>query len=115
MDNLRNHPYCFAPHIAGCCRICPYAYHRGFAGALVDRHDRRKLMIISDLVRACAMAILAAIVIIMGFNSIAIFGAVVIISIFGAVFDPASSALLLSLVKKENLTDGNGFLQGERR
>ncbi|AKA49457.1 hypothetical protein IX51_10505 [uncultured archaeon] len=61
------------------------------------------------------MAILAAIVIIMGFNSIAIFGAVVIISIFGAVFDPASSALLLSLVKKENLTDGNGFLQGERR
>lgn len=82
-----------------------------FAGALVDRHDRRRLMIISDLVRACAMAVLAVIVIIMGFNSIAIFGAVVIISIFGAVFDPASSALLPSLVKKENLTDGNGFLQ----
>ncbi len=82
-----------------------------FAGALVDRRDRRSLMIMSDIVRACAMAVLAVIVIIMGFNSIAIFGAVVVISIFGAIFDPASSALLPSLVKKENLTDGNGFLQ----
>ena len=82
-----------------------------FAGALVDRHDRRKLMILSYIVRACAMGVLAVIVIIMGFNSFAIFGAVVIISIFGAILDPASSALLPSFVKKENLTDGNGFLQ----
>ena len=82
-----------------------------FAGALVDRHDRRKLMVLSDIVRACAMGVLAVIVIIVGFNSFAIFGAVVIISIFGAFFDPASSALLPSLIKKENLADGNGFMQ----
>ncbi len=82
-----------------------------FAGALVDRHDRRRLMIMSDLARAGALATLAVIVILVGFNSIAVFGAVVVISIFGAIFDPASSALLPSLVKKENLTDRNGFLQ----
>ena len=57
------------------------------------------------------MGVLAVIVIIVGFNSFAIFGAVVIISIFGAFFDPASSALLPSLIKKENLADGNGLLQ----
>ena len=68
-------------------------------------------MVLSDIVRACAMGVLAVIVIIVGFNSFAIFGAVVIISIFGAFFDPASSALLPSLIKKENLADGNGLLQ----
>ena len=82
-----------------------------FAGAVVDRHSRKHLMILSDLVRAGAMAILTITVILIGFNSVAVFGAVVVISVFGAIFDPAGAALLPSIVKKENLTGGNGFLQ----
>ena len=42
-----------------------------FAGTLVYRHDRRKLMILSYIVRVCAMSVLAVIVIIMGFDSFA--------------------------------------------
>lgn len=81
------------------------------AGALVDRGDRKKLMIVSDIVRAGAMGTLAVTVLFMGFELIPVFVIVAIISAFGAVFEPAAGALLPSIIDDKNLSNANGLLQ----
>lgn len=82
-----------------------------FAGAVVDRYSRKRLIILSNFVRTGALALLAFAILLIGFNLIAIFLAVLIISVSSSFFDPAAAALLPSFVKKENLMEGNGLLQ----
>ncbi|MCL5782743.1 MAG: MFS transporter [Candidatus Thermoplasmatota archaeon] len=84
------------------------------AGAIVDRGDRRKLMIISDLVRAGAMATLAITVLFVGFELFPVFVIVAVISVFGTIFEPAAGALLPSLINDEDLSNANGFLEAGR-
>jgi predicted MFS family arabinose efflux permease len=82
------------------------------AGALVDRYDRRRLMIMSDLARAVTMAALAAYVLTVGFSLPVILVAVLVTAAFGTIFSPSSSAILPSLIGKDELQSGNGLLQG---
>jgi MFS family permease len=81
------------------------------AGALVDRHDRRHLMIASDLARAATLGALAAYVLILGFNLPVILILMFAIAAFGTVFNPSSGAILPSLLNKDDLPDGNGLLE----
>lgn len=80
------------------------------AGALVDRHDRRRLMILSDVIRSAILGALVVFVLLAGFNAIVVLLTVFALSALGTVFGPASDALLPSLVKEEELTAANGLL-----
>jgi MFS transporter, DHA3 family, macrolide efflux protein len=74
------------------------------AGAFVDRHDRRRVMIGADLLRALAVG---AIPILHGFGHLgtpALAGAVFCLSLGTTVFNPAIKALLPEMVPLEHLT-----------
>ncbi len=81
-------------------------------GAAADRFDRRRMVIVVDLVRAAALVVLAA-TILTGVVSIA----VVLITLFvlgtaETLADSASSAFLPSLVARDDLGLANARMQG---
>jgi MFS family permease len=81
-------------------------------GVLVDRVDRRRLMIALDCVRAAAMALLAA-SIATGHPSIALLYAVLFLINTGEViFRSASQAMIQSVVPRSRLERANGALVG---
>lgn len=84
------------------------------AGVWVDRYDRRRLMILSDLVRAAAMAGLAATIALAGFYLPAVLALTVVVSGASVVFQPAEQTLVPSLVAPDELADANALLRSSR-
>ena len=82
------------------------------AGALADRYNRRRVMVLSDLTRAALMGGLAASLYLAGFHLLTVLGVLVVVNSFSALFLPASSAFLPRLVDREGLEAANGLLQG---
>lgn len=81
------------------------------AGAIVDRVDRRRLMVGTNIARALVMSSLA-LVLINGSHAIWALYAVALLLGIGEVFsDNASFALLPSVVAKDRLEDANGRLE----
>ncbi|MEY9839141.1 MFS transporter [Streptacidiphilus sp. EB103A] len=81
-------------------------------GVLVDRVDRRRLMVVVDWVRVAAMAALAA-AIATGHPSIALLYAVLFVINTGeVVFRSASQAMIPAVVPRERLERANGWLLG---
>jgi MFS family permease len=81
-------------------------------GVLVDRVDRRRLMIVIDWVRVAAMGILAT-AILAGHASIALLYAVLFVVNAGEiVFRSASQAMIPSVVPRAALERANGWLVG---
>lgn len=81
------------------------------AGALADRYNRRRLMILSDTSRAVLMAGLAVFLYLVGFDLLVILGVVLVVNCFSVVFLPASNAFLPRLVPTSQLEPANGLLQ----
>ncbi len=81
-------------------------------GVLVDRVDRRRLMILIDWVRVAAMTVLAT-AIVAGQASIALLYAVLFVVNTGeVVFRSASQAMIPSVVPRERLERANAWLYG---
>lgn len=82
-----------------------------FAGVLVDRWDRRKVLIFSDL--GAALSTFGILLLVMAdmLQVWHIYIAVAIISLFGAIQEPASQATVSILVPKERLGRANGMMQ----
>src|SRR5215471_10960283 len=81
-------------------------------GVLVDRVDRRQLMIVVDLARVVAMGVLAA-AILTGWASIALLYVVLFIINTGEIiFRSASQAMIPSVVPTARLERANGWLVG---
>jgi len=80
------------------------------AGVVVDRFDRRILMIASDLVRACAVAAVPLVLIWRGFSLPLILVVVAIVGLFSTVFRPATNSLLPRLVPAKSVQDANGVI-----
>ena len=81
-------------------------------GVLVDRVDRRRLMIVVDWIRVAAMAALAA-AIVSGRPSIALLYTVLFVINTGeVVFRSASQAMIPAVVPRERLERANGWLIG---
>jgi MFS family permease len=80
------------------------------AGVLADRYNRRRLMVICDIVRAAAMGVLALLLLWEGFDFPIILAVMVLVNIFGALFNPASLAILPRLVTPPDLEAANGLL-----
>ncbi len=81
-------------------------------GVLVDRVDRRLLMVVVDWVRVAAMGVLAA-AILTGHPSIALLYTVLFVVNTGeTVFRSASQAMIPAVVPRERLERANGWLIG---
>ncbi|HKR62844.1 MAG TPA: MFS transporter, partial [Thermoanaerobaculia bacterium] len=87
------------------CQTLPIFFFTPHAGHIVDRIDRRKLMIGVDLVRvgACLLPLLARTPSLLPFA----YAGVILISIGSAYFEPASQAALPNLVADDDLVPAN--------
>ncbi len=77
------------------------------AGVFVDRYDRRKIMVISDLLRA---AIVASIPFLIGINIALIYVAVAAVSTISQFFNPANDALLPEVATDDELAAANSWI-----
>jgi MFS family permease len=80
------------------------------AGALVDRVDRRRLMLACDLARFLLLGGLAVYTLVFGVNLIALLGAALVVATFSTIFRPATNAAIPRLVPESDFTDSNGLL-----
>jgi MFS family permease len=87
------------------CQTLPIFLVTPMAGHAVDRLDRRKLMIVVDLIRAvaCLLPLFARTPALLPFAYVG----VIIISIGSAYFEPASQAALPNLVDADDLSAAN--------
>lgn len=81
-----------------------------YAGALIDRTDRRRLMIFCDGARFVSLGALAAYTLLFGVSVVAILLAAFLVAAFGTIFRPATNAIIPALLPSREVTDGNGLL-----
>jgi len=77
-----------------------------FAAASVDIYDRRKLLIMTNVLQALTILIYA---LIHGASTYLLYGVAVVYSLLNEFYIPAEAASLPSLVKKEKLPHANGL------
>jgi MFS family permease len=82
------------------------------AGALIDRLDRRRLMVACDVARAVAFGALAVYVLLVGASTLVILLVVFAVATFSTIFRPATNATIPRILRPEEVTDGNGLLLG---
>ncbi|MBF6613314.1 MAG: MFS transporter [Chloroflexi bacterium] len=82
------------------------------AGVFVDRWDRRRTMLTSDLLRAALT--LAMIPAFLDKNLLALFALTFAMSAVGTLFNPAKGALIPKLVPKEQLLSANSLSQSSQ-
>jgi MFS transporter, DHA3 family, macrolide efflux protein len=81
------------------------------SGALVDRLDRRRVIIVSVLGRSAAMAALVLALELLGFHLVLIVAASAVFALCATFFAPGSQALLPEIVAKEHLDRANGLFE----
>jgi MFS transporter, DHA3 family, macrolide efflux protein len=81
------------------------------AGAMVDRYERRKLMVISDLVRAASLGLLISYLVLFGFNLLVILAVAFVLGSFTTLFQPAERALTPEVVGQEQIGNANALEQ----
>jgi len=82
------------------------------AGVLVDRVDRRRLMVAVDWARAAAMGVLA-VAILTGWSSIVLLDLVLFLINTGeTAFEPAAQSMVPAVVPRDQLERANGWLVG---
>ena len=98
--------------ILGIVQFLPTLAFGLLAGALIDRLDRRRLMLTCDLARSVCFGALALFVLIYGVSTVVLIGVVFAVATFSTVFRPATNAAIPRILGAEELADGNGLLQG---
>lgn len=83
-----------------------------FSGTLADRHDRLRLMVLADAVRAGTMVVFAASLALRGFWFPGVLAVVVVLGLGQSLFRPAINAFLPTTVAPEELGSANGLLTG---
>lgn len=83
-----------------------------FAGVIIDRFDKKRLMIVMDFTRGVCIVLLAAAAI-AGFIAVwMVFAAGVILSVCGAVFSPGINSAVPDMVPQSKLTNANSSISG---
>ncbi|MCI4372673.1 MAG: MFS transporter, partial [Thermoplasmata archaeon] len=85
-----------------------------FGGTLVDRYDRRRLMILSDVSRAAAVAVVVVVLYRFGFDLPVLLGANLVMGAFSTLFNPAEQSVIPSLLPGELVGDANGLVRSSR-
>ncbi|WP_310962839.1 MFS transporter [Nocardioides terrisoli] len=83
-----------------------------FAGAIADRVDRRLLVALVDLARACVLAVLAAAIVMAWVDITVVLVAMFLLGVAEVFADTTSGTLLPMLVAKPDLGTANARLQG---
>lgn len=83
-------------------------------GSLADRHSRRTLMIVADLARAVLCAFLAFLAIRGGATMPILYVVVFLLSVFNLMFNPATHAILGSLVTNDEMHEALSIQQVTR-
>ena len=78
-----------------------------FAGVLVDRFDRKRIMIAADLIRAVLVFLIPVLV---PFSVIWLYVIVMLTSAIGQFFDPAQESVLPELASEEELASANSLM-----
>ena len=87
----------------------PRLFFGVLAGVFVDRWDRRRTMLVSDLVRM--ILTLSLIPAVLMHNPFMIYALAFTLAAVGTLFNPAKGALIPNLVPKEQLTSANALSQ----
>jgi MFS transporter, DHA3 family, tetracycline resistance protein len=82
-----------------------------FAGAFVDRHDRRRVMIGADLLRAIAVGAIPALYLTGRLGALALAAAVFALALGTTVFNPAIKALIPEITPLDRLTTAVSVFQ----
>jgi len=82
------------------------------AGALIDRLDRRRLLVTCDVARSACFGALALFVLLYGVSLEILLSGVFVVATFSTVFRPATNAAIPRILPPRDLADGNGLLQG---
>src|SRR5512140_267966 len=78
-----------------------------FAGVLVDRYDRRRIMVFADLIRAVLVSLIPFLVP----HGVAwLYGIVILTSAIGQFFDPAYESVLPEVASEEELAAANSLI-----
>jgi MFS family permease len=85
-----------------------------FGGTLVDRYDRRRLMIGADVARALAMSLVVVVLEFHGFELLTILAANFVLGAFTTIFNPAENAIVPALVEAPLVADANGLVRSSR-
>ena len=81
------------------------------AGVMVDRYERRILMVISDLIRAVSLAVLIVYLIFFGFSLAVVLAVAFVLGSFTTLFQPAERALTPAVVGQEEIANANALVQ----
>lgn len=82
-----------------------------FGGVVSDRHSRRRVMLIADLLRAVVLALMGALAV---SGALRLWQMMVLVALYGAAqafFDPASDAILPELLPDHQLGEANALEQ----
>ncbi len=93
----------------GLAEFLPTVVFGVFAGTLVDRFDRRRVIVASTLGRAAAMGGLIVALELLGFHLALVLLASAVFSVCATFFGPGSQALLPELVGPSDLATANGL------
>lgn len=80
------------------------------SGTIADRFERRRVMVLSDLVRVASWGGIATIILLVGLHLPAILAAVAVAAAFASLFYPAERALLPDIVENEQIAGANAVL-----
>lgn len=85
----------------------PYVFVGPFAGVVIDRMDKRRVLIVSDVVRA---ALIAVVPLAAAWNLTAVYGLALLVASVNVFFDPCKLALLPDIVEERQLLRANSVL-----
>lgn len=98
--------------LLGVIQFLPTLLFGLFAGALIDRLDRRRLMVACDLARAACFGGLTLFVLLEGVSVAALLVVMFLVATFSTIFRPATNATIPRILGREEVAEGNGLLQG---
>lgn len=82
-----------------------------FAGVIVDRVNRKAVMLLSDFARVCTMFAVPLLLWLGGLNVYSLTAAAFLTSCFATLFNPARDALVPDIVARERLLGANSLMQ----
>ncbi len=84
------------------------------AGVWVDRYDRKRIMVFSDVVRAASVGGLSLVFFLRGFDLPLVLLVVFVSAGVSGLFNPAEQSILPSIVARDEIADANGVVQSSR-
>ena len=98
--------------LGGLLQRVPWLVLGLYAGALADRVDRRRMIMVADALRAVVLVVLGAIIVSGHVNITAVLSAMLLLGVAEVFVDSASQTMLPMVVDHEDLGIGNARLAG---